>query len=442
MRDAWNVFGKSPHLSRFRHHGETNIVDLTFQKYTLSNGITLIVKENHHAQSVVVRGHLHGGSNLDGPEQAGLASFTTSVMRRGTAKRTFAEINETIESVGASVYISSGRHLTGFGGKSLAEDFALLAEIMAEMLLTPTFLAEEVEKVRGQIITSLKEAEDSPRSMAGRYFREILYGPDHPYGRPSSGTLESVARLSRADLVNFYQQTLHPHNGAVVVVGDVRNEAVYDTLEAALGQWQPGHQPPDTTLSDPQPLSTLVRYVHTMPNKSQADVILGNVGPQRQADDFYTAEVGDTILGQLGLGGRIGLNVRDKAGMAYYARTSLSASLAPSPWTVYAGVNPANIDKAIDLMLAEVHRFRTEPVTEQELADAKAYLTGTLPLQLESNEGVASLLLETHLYQLGDDFIARYPDLINAVTAVEIKVAAQKYLNDEVYALAIAGPYS
>jgi zinc protease len=178
-----------------------------------------------------------------------------------------------------------------------------------------------------------------------------------------------------------------------------------------------------------------------MPNKSQADLVLGNIGPIRRADDFYAAEVGDTILGQLGLGGRIGLNVRDQEGMAYYARTSLSGNLGPSPWTVYAGVNPANIDKAVDLILAEVRRFRNEPVTAQELADAKAYLTGILPLQMESNEGVASILLETHLYQLGDDFIARYPDLINGVTPEQIQAAAQRYLSDEVYALSIAGPY-
>jgi zinc protease len=226
-----------------------------------------------------------------------------------------------------------------------------------------------------------------------------------------------------------------------VVVGDVNSEAVFQTLEATLGQWQPGHPPPATSLPDPRPLTAPVRYVHSMPNKSQADLVLGNIGPIRRADDFYAAEVGDTILGQLGLGGRIGLNVRDKEGMAYYARTSLSGNLGPSPWTVYAGINPANIDKAVDLILAEVRRFRTEPVTAQELADAKAYLTGTLPLQLESNEGVASMLLEAHLYGLGDDFIARYPDLINAVTGEEIQATAQRYLSDEVYALAIAGPY-
>ena len=151
--------------------------------------------------------------------------------------------------------------------------------------------------------------------------------------------------------------------------------------------------------------------------------------------------MGDTILGQLGLGGRIGQSVRDNKGMAYYARTNLSGGLGPAPWYIYAGVNPDNVDEAVELMLAEVHRFREEPVTDQELADTKSYLTGILPLQMESNEGVANILLQIHLFQLGDDFITRYPDLIKAVTKADIQTTAQKYLSDEVYALSIAGPY-
>jgi zinc protease len=417
-------------------------VDLTFQKYTLSNGITLIVKENHYAQSVVVRGHLHGGANLDGPNRAGLAAFATTLLRRGTAKRTFAQINETVETVGASVFVNSGRHLTSFGGKSLAEDFDLLVEVLTDMLLQPSFPTDEIEKVRGQIITGLKEDEDSPRTMAGRHFRRILYGPDHPYGRPVDGNIASVSAFSRADLVNFYQQTLHPHDGAVVVVGDVDSQAVYQRLEAGLGQWQPDHPFPDISLPTPPPLTATVRHIHPMPNKSQADLVLGFIGPPRWVEDYYAAEVGDTILGQLGLGGRIGLSVRDKQGMAYYARTSLGANMGPSPWIAYAGVNPAGVGKAVELILAEIRRFCEELVTAQELADAKAYLTGTLPLQLETNEGVASVLLEMHLYQLGEDFIARYPEIINAVTPAQIQTTAQKYFNHQVYALAIAGPYA
>lgn len=414
-------------------------MDLSFEKFSLTNGLTVIVKENHHAQSVVVRGYLHGGANLEPAEQAGLASFTTSAMRRGTTSRTFAEINEAVESVAASVYVHTGRHTVGFGGKSLGEDFELLVELMTDNLLYPTFPPAEVEKLRGQIITDLKEEEDDPRSLARRYFDELLYGSDHPYGRPVDGTLTSVAGLSRADLLAFYDR-LHPQDGAVVVVGDVTAAQVHQALAATLGQWSPTQPPPANTLPEPTPLTAAVRKVHPMPTKSQVDLALGNVGPSRQAQEFYAADVGDTILGQLGLGGRIGQSVRDTAGMAYYARSQLHGGLGPGPWFIYAGVNPAAVERAIDLIRAEIRRFRQEPVSDQELADAKAYMTGVLPLQLESNEGVAALIVEAHLYQLGDDYIARYPDIIRAVTKDEIMAAAQKYLSDDIFALSIAGP--
>ncbi len=413
---------------------------LEFARYTLSNGITLIVKENHHAQSVVVRGYLPGGANLDPPDKAGLASFATGAMRRGTKKRTYAEINETIESVAASVYVNAGRHLLSFGGKSLSEDFQLLVEIMTDNLLQPIFPAAEVEKLRGQIITDLKELEDDPRSLVRRHFRESLYGPDHPYGRPVNGTPTTVSGLSRAELIDFYHR-LHPQGGAVVVVGDVTGESVYQALDATLGQWWPDHLPPDLSLPPIPPLTEPARRVHTMENKSQADLILGNVGPHRTADDFYAAYVGDTILGRLGLGGRIGLRVRDTEGMAYYARSSLHGGLGPGPWFMYAGVNPAGVDKAVDLIRSEIDRFRESLVTDQELADAQAYLTGVLPLQMETNEGVAAILVQMHLYQLGDDYIDRYPDIISAVARADLQAAAQQYLDSELHVLAIAGPY-
>lgn len=414
-------------------------MDLTFQSYTLSNGITLIVKENHHTQSVVIQGRLSGGANLDPPEKTGLAAFTTGLMGRGTARHSFAEINEIVESVGAMLRFNCGRHLTTVSSKSLSEDFDLLVGLMVEGLTGPTFPPEEIERVRGQLITGLRELQESTRGLAQLYFRESLYGLDHPYGRPFSGTLDSVDGITQADLFDFYQN-IHPHEGIFVVVGDVASEAVYQALEATLGQWQPGYPPPDSTVPAPLALTERVRHVKPVPHKSQSDLVLGNIGPKRIDDDFYAAYVGDTILGQLGLGGRIGQIVRDQNGLAYYARTSLAAGMGPEPWSIYAGVNPDNVDRAIDLILAEVRRFRNEPVSDQELADAKAYLTGSLPLQLETNEGVASTLLQMHIYQLGDDFIARYPALINAVTPAEIQAAAHTYLSDDVYALSIAGP--
>ena len=414
-------------------------MDLTFQQYTLSNGIILIVKENHHTQSVIVRGRLQGGANLDPVDKVGLASFATSLMRRGTVNRTFAEINETVEAVGAMLHFSCGRHLTTISSKSLSEDLNLMIELIVEGLTAPTFPVDEIEQVRGQLITGLREMQENTSSLAQLYFRESLYSSDHPYSRPFSGTLASVPTINQTDLLNFYQN-LHPQEGIFVVVGDVVSDTVYNALETTLGQWQPNHIPPDITVPPIQPLAEMTRHVKFVANKSQADLMLGNIGPKRIDADFYAAYVGDTILGHLGLGGRIGQVVRDQEGLAYYARTSLMGGIGAEPWCIYAGVNPDNIDKAGDLILTEIRRFQDETVTDQELADAKAYLTGSLPLRMETNEGVANTLLQMHLYQLGNDFVLQYPAIINAITKADVQAVARKYLSDEVYALSIAGP--
>jgi len=413
----------------------------TIRRFTLSNGIKLIVQENHASPSVVVRGHLWAGAINDPPEQAGLARFTASAVRRGTATRTFQEINEITESVGANVFVSGGRHLTAFGGKSLAEDFDLLVEVLADVLRNPTFPQEEVDKVRGQIVTSLRELENDTRGLASREFRKLLYTSEHPYGRPIEGTLDTVPDIKRDHLVQFYQTYYRPEGAVVVVVGDVQAEAVRDALERVLGDWQPAGDPPARQVPEALPLTEQRRYVRTMTNKTQADIALGTVGPARTAEDYYAARLGDLILGHLGLMGRLGENVRDKQGLAYYSFSSLEGGMGRGPWTVRAGVNPAHVDQALESILAEITRLRNEPVTDQELEDGKDYLTGVLPLRLETNEGIAGTLLDMELYNLGDDYIIRYPDLIRSITKEQIQAAAQQYLDPEHYALVIVGPY-
>lgn len=414
----------------------------TIQRYRLSNGLTLLVQENHTSPSVVVRGSLRAGALFDPPEKPGLADFTASAMRRGTENRTFAEINETVEAVAASLYVSGGRHLTSFGGKSLVEDFELLVEVLADVLLHPIFPQKEVDKIRGQTLTSLKEMEDSPRALASRYFRELLYTPNHPYGRHVIGTLESIPTITRQHLVDFYQTYYRPEGAIIVVVGDMTGEQVRDALERALGGWRKEGPPSPLEVPPSSSLPEQRCFVHTMADKSQADVIVGFVGPARLASDYYAATLGNVILGQLGLGGRLGENVREEQGLAYYAHSRLDGGLGNGPWLARAGVNPADVEQAIDTIVAELRRFCSEPVSQAELDDAKAYITGTLPLRLETNEGVAGTLHQMELYELGDDYIMRYSDLMNAVSREEILAAAQRYLHPEHYALVVAGPYA
>ena len=413
----------------------------TIQHFTLSNGIKVIVHENHVSPSVVVRSHLWTGAIYDPVEKMGLAYFTANVVRRGTTTRTFQEINEITESVGANVFVGGGRHLTSFGGKSLAEDFGLLADVLSDVLLYPTFPQNEVDKVRGQVITSLKELENDTRGLASREFRQLLYTIEHSYGRPIIGNLDSVPGIQRNDLEDFYHTYYHPEGAVIVVVGDVGAESVRDTLERAIGGWQPAGDAPIFKIPETQPLTERRRYVRPMTNKTQADIAIGTVGPPRAAEEYYAARLGDTILGHLGLMGRLGETVRDQQGLAYYAYSGLEAGLGQGPWSVRAGVNPDNVDQAIDSILAEITRLQNEPVTDQELEDGQDYLTGSLPLRLETNEGMAGTLLDMDLHQLGDDYIIRFPDLMRAVTKDQIQAAAQKYLDPEHYALVIVGPY-
>jgi zinc protease len=177
-----------------------------------------------------------------------------------------------------------------------------------------------------------------------------------------------------------------------------------------------------------------------MPGKSQSDVVLGVPGPARKHPQFIAARVANNILGGFGLGGRIGHHVREKGGMAYYAAAALDGGLGPGPWRAYAGVNPKNVDRAIELTLREIKKFTTRKATPEELDDNKAQFIGRLPLSLETNEGVAGLISSLEIYDLGLDYLQRYPGMIQALTRDDILEVARAFLSAENYALAVAGP--
>ena len=414
----------------------------TIARRVLSNGVVALARQNMTSPTVVIDGLIPVGSVAEPASLAGLASFTASLMTRGTERRSFAEINETVEGVGASISVGGGLHATSFSAECLAEDLPTILDVLADVLQHPTFPAEHVEKVRGQILTSIQERENDTRRMAGLAFRETIY-PQHPYGRPLSGYRETVQAITREDLVGFYRRRFRPQGGIVAIVGAVEPQKALDQLEAMLGSWQPpaasgdDGQPP---LPEVLPPAGVQRKEVVMAGKSQADIVLGTVGLARRDPDYYAAHVANTVLGRFGLMGRLGERVREEQGLAYYAYSALEAGIGRGPWMAIAGVNPRNVARAIASILEEIKRMRQEPVPPDELADVKSFLTGSLPLRLETNDGVADFLLDMEWYGLGLDYLHRYPDLINRVTADEVMAVVQKYLNPEAYVLAIAGP--
>ena len=403
------------------------------------NGMVVLVKENFTNPVVVIDGVLHFGSADVKREQAGLASFATSVMMRGTQRRSFQQIFEAIESVGAAVDVSAGLNRSGFGAKSLAEDLPLVIDILADVLQRPIFPAAEVEKERGEILTDLEERANDTQRMASLTFRELLYPAGHPYSISAAGYVETITALKRDDLERFYREHVGAPGLIATIVGAVKADEAFRMWEDAFGNWSGARNERASLPEAPRLTESRTKSVH-VPGKTQSDLVLGFVGPARSAPDYLAAALGNSVLGRFGMMGRLGAKVREKGGMAYYSYSMLEGGLGPGAWSVVAGVNPANVDRAVKLIAGEIKRMCHTKVPAKELADNKAFITGSLPLRLETNDGVADQLTIMELYGLGLDYLQKHNDLINAISAVQVQSAAQKHLDAEAYALAIGGP--
>jgi zinc protease len=405
----------------------------------LPNGIVVLVRPNFSSPSVVISGYLHAGAIFDAEEKLGLADFTAAALLQGTRRRGFGQIYTDMEEAGANLGFSSGTHTVSFLGRSLADDMRLLLDLLAESLRCPTFPRRRVETLRAMLLTGLDLRDQDPEERAALAFDGLLY-PDHPYRRPDEGYPETVKRIKRRHLVEFHARQYGPRELVIAVVGGIDPGLAVRLVEEVLGDWHNPDQSPPPQLPAWQPLDGVKRIRVDLPDKSQSEVVVGSAGPARGEPDFIAAAVGNNILGQFGLMGRIGQAMRERAGLAYYASSSLGSSLGPGPWTVSAGVDPENEDRAIELIFDELRRFTTELVSEEELADVQANLTGRMPLSLESNTGVASRLLHMEKHRLGLDYLQRYAAMIKAVTREEVLAAGARYLDPARLVVAAAGP--
>ncbi|HNR02332.1 MAG TPA: pitrilysin family protein [Anaerolineaceae bacterium] len=411
--------------------------DITRQ--VLPNGIVLLTRSNFNSSSVVVSGYLAAGSQLDPLEKLGLAHFSALSLMRGTAGSDFQSLYDRLESAGASLGFGASVHTTSFSGRALAEDLPLLFTTLAECLAQPVFPPEQVKRLRAQLLTGLAIRAQSTRDMAALEFDSLLF-PNHPYGRPEDGYTETINSISREDLADFHRRYYGPAGMKLVVVGSVSANQVFDLAESCFASWTSDisvpNQVPKTVIPPQQKITRKI----IIPGKSQSDLVMGTLGPKRKDPEYLAASLGNSILGQFGLMGRVGDAVREKAGLAYYASTSLNAWIESGSWEVSAGVNPGNVEKAAALITHELRKFTTEPVTQEELEDNQNNYIGRMPLSLESNSGVANSILNLERFDLGLDYLQRYPSLIRAVTREDILHAALKFIDPEKLIIVSAGP--
>ena len=412
----------------------------SISRVKLDNGLTLLVYENAAVRSVNIMGSIHAGSVYESPDKSGLASLTALALMTGTANRNFDDIHSALEDIGAELAVRGYVHKIGLFGKSLAEDLPRLLEIANDALRQPVFPAEHIERLRGERLTWLQYRSFDTRYRAAKAMRETLYPQPHPYHYGTHGTEETTAAISRGDLTRYRETHFGPRGMILVIVGAIQTDEVIQQVTELFGDWQNPHQPAVAAVTAPDKLVSGQRQFVSVPGKTQSDIKMGAVGPARGAADYLPAQLANSILGEFGMMGRIGKNVRERKGLAYYAFSQLGGGHGPDPWSVSAGVSPDNVELALDSIMEEIERLINETVSDDDLADNQSYFTGRLPLRLESNEGIASHIHSMESYGLGLDYLADYKDSIYRITKEDLLKAARNYLKPAEMATAIAGP--
>jgi len=411
----------------------------------LDNGMIVIVQENHSNPTIAIAGNLKAGRCFDPEDKKGVASLTADMLNRGTTKRTALELAHQTEFVGAQMDISADVESAGFSAKSLKKDFGLVLDLLSDELRNPSFPQDQLDKQKGQMLSQLEESKESPDAQAARLFYNAVFPAEHPYHRLTVEEAEKALQsVTRDDVVAFHGKYYRPDTTIIVIAGDVDSKQAVDMVKQYFGDRKAEGPAPKVEIPTIAPPAKGKQVVYPMMDKTETDVMFGYpMGMKRSDPDYYAMRIANQVLGGSGaLVSILGEDIREKNGLVYDVRSNFSASLGAGPWYASLGTNPKNVDKAIDLLMKDVEKFKKNGATEQQFRQAREFLVGVFPIALETNEGVASMLLSAEFQGLGTDYLQKYAGFYRSVTLSQVNAAAKKYLRPESATLVIAGPYT
>ncbi len=421
----------------------SNSFTVRTSREVLSNGIKVLVLENHANPTVSISGYLVGGSHFSPAGKYATARLTADMLNKGTRQRSKLEIAEALESVGAGVNVSSNTFTISLTTQSLSRDFPMVLATLAEELREPTFPAEELEKMTQRNIASIKRAQDETDRRAMERFSQLVFAPESPFHIYSAERrISEIEAITTDDLRLFYEQ----HYGAaamiLAVVGDVTAAEVSRLVNEYLGDWQ-GAPRPEISLAETPLQTTALRDTVQLQDKASVDVVMGHASRLRRANpDYLAAVVANRALGQSTLSSRLGLKVRDEMGLTYGINSYFSESgLGDGPYLITVTVAPENVDLAINTTQEIVEDYVASGITAAEIADEQSSMVGGYKLGLATNSGIAGQLASTELHGLGVHYLDEYPDHIKALDKASIDAAIRKYIHPEVMTTVMAGTF-
>ena len=405
----------------------------------LDNGAVVLAKASRTTPAVTIHASFEAGTVFEPSEHVGLAYFVSRTIDRGTTTRTADQIAEELDSRGVALSISVNRHVMSLVCTCLAEDVDAILGLVGDVAMHPTFPEKDAATRRAEIITTIRQDQDNPAAVATEELMKLLYR-DHPYGRRPRGTVESIDRTPVSALQAFHRERFSPATLRLAIVGDIEPSRAIAASERVFGAWR---VPPPAPLAFPpvRPPATRQQRVVPMMNKVQADIACGFVTITRSDPSYYAHWLMNTIFGQYSIGGRLGDSIRERQGMAYYVFSSLDANVVPGPLVIRAGVNPANVERALASIDEEMIKVSEAGPTDREVAETRQYLIGSIPRQLETNSGIANFLQMVEFFHLGLDYDLRLPVILQHVSCEEVQEAARRSLDPSRATVVIAGPY-
>ena len=410
--------------------------DHAIQKFELPNGLRLLVKESHRLPFVEFRAVFQGGVLAENPGNNGVTQLTGKLLLKGTAKRSAEDIAREVESVGGHIDSYGGNNSYGVNAEVLSDDFTIGLELVADVLLNPTFPAEALEREREVQLANIAAQKDNLLRSASNAMRRGLFGSSS-YGLDVNGTEESVQKIEVADLKAMHQRLTVPNNCVLAIFGDVKTAEVKAAVEKAFANWKAGQAAniQHSTFNIQPPASNRVTETR---DKKQAVIVIGFRGTTLYDADRYALDLLQETCSDLG--SRLFLRVREQLGLAYYVGAQHFPGLAPGYFSFYCGTMPEQVDLVEKELLREAELLRTDGLTEAELKRAKAKIIGQKKISRQDLGGLALTTALDEIYGLGFGNIDREDALYEAVTLDRVKAVAQKYLRPDALVVAVVKP--
>ncbi|MGB7069871.1 MAG: pitrilysin family protein [Pyrinomonadaceae bacterium] len=401
----------------------------------LANGLKVVLFSDDRLPLISLRLAFGSGDAADLESSGAVSSATASMITEGTQNSSSRQLAEQIERLGASISASSSDDFTIVGASALSLYTSEVLRLIEEILLTSNFPETEIDLYRRNTLEHLKFQRSQPNFLASEHSARLLFG-EHPYSKVSP-TPADVERLTRGRLLEFKRKHYVPNNATLIIVGDINQSELLRQVEERFSGWQQSEVHEDQPFAIPERVERSLTIVDR-PGSAQSNIVLANIAIERDNEDYFPFLVMNQVLGA-GASSRVFMNLREEKGYTYGAYTRFDAKRLAGDFEATAEVRTAVTGDSLKEFFFELDRIRTEKVSDEELIDAKNFLTGVFPIRAETQEGLTNLIVTQYLYDLPADYLQTYREQVSAVTVEDVHRVANKYVNPQHAALVIVG---